>query len=255
MTTRLSTGLRNSILTGQGFASAMNKCFARIYSGTQPASADSAATGTLLGIVSNASGAVTLETRAVGTITITAAASGSINSITVGATNIIPDGAVAAVAADTTGTAAALCEAINRNGLFIATQSANVVSITPPAGSGAAFNSVAVSGTLTTVTATYGNMSAAGVAPVNGLMFGAPVNGVIGKSAQQVWSFNGITTGIAGWIRFAQSNEDGGGASTTANRIDMAVATSGAEVSLSNISLTSGAPNTVDSVAITMPAA
>ena len=55
MTVRLSTALRNKMLdggVGAGIKGALNLGFIAIYSGPQPLTADSAATGTLLGTVS-----------------------------------------------------------------------------------------------------------------------------------------------------------------------------------------------------------
>lgn len=54
MSFRLSTGLRNKVLdggTGGGFKGALNLGKINIYTGSQPASADTGATGTLLGTV------------------------------------------------------------------------------------------------------------------------------------------------------------------------------------------------------------
>lgn len=55
MTVRLSTGLRDKLLNGGasgGLKNALNLGFIAIYSGPQPLTADSAASGTLLGTVS-----------------------------------------------------------------------------------------------------------------------------------------------------------------------------------------------------------
>lgn len=254
MTIRLSTALRNNLVNGLGFAGTFNKGSIEIYSGTQPVTADAAPVGTLLGVVTKASGALTKETRATGTITITAAASGSIDTITVGTFNIIPDGAVAAVAGDTTATAAALAVAINRNGIYTATSSGAVVTIKPRPGVGAAHNGLALTGSLTTVTATYGGGTVSGgVAPVNGLTFAEPAAGVVGKSTEQ-WSFNGVAAGTAGWFRLVASEADAGGSSTTLARLDGSISTSGADLNLSNISITIGAPTTIDSFTWTQPA-
>lgn len=73
MTVRLSTGLRNKMLdggTGGGVKGALNLGFINIYSGPQPLTADSAATGTLLGTASvDASGAgLTFASAASGVI-------------------------------------------------------------------------------------------------------------------------------------------------------------------------------------------
>lgn len=59
MTVRLSTGLRNAIVGSTGFAGAMSTGIIEIRTGAQPASADDAATGTLLGTVTLSSGAFT----------------------------------------------------------------------------------------------------------------------------------------------------------------------------------------------------
>ena len=51
MTIRLSTGARNGLAQGMGFGGMFNRGVIQIWSGTQPASADAAATGTLLATV------------------------------------------------------------------------------------------------------------------------------------------------------------------------------------------------------------
>lgn len=259
MTIRLSTGARNNVAGSQGFQGALNKGYIKIFSGTQPASADAAETGTLLGTVTISSGALTKETRATGSITITAAASGSVNTITVGGLNIIPDGAVSAVPADTSGTASALADAINRNGIMEATVSGAVVTLKGRPGTGV--TTAAVTGTLTTVTATYVNMGSGvtGIAPVNGLVLSAPAAGVVSKPTTAVWGFNGVAAGTAGWFRFYSSDTgDAGGLISAApyySRMDGSVAVSGADLNLSNIAVAVGAPTTIDTFTVTAPAA
>lgn len=250
MTIRFSTGLRNELASKNGFSSCFNKGSINIYSGTQPTTADSAVTGTLLGTVTISSGALTQETRASATITV-AGASGSINTVTVGGLNIIPSGAVA-FTTDAATTAAALCLAINTDGLFDATVSGAVVTVKPHAGAGTTYNGVALATTVTTLTATSSGNLTGGVAAVNGLTFAAPSGGVLSKTG--VWSFNGIASGTAGWFRLIASESDAGGSSTTAIRMDGSVAVSGADMNLSNISISIGAPNTVDTFQVTFPA-
>ncbi len=253
MTTRLSTGLRNSMLGSLGLLGVLNKCVVQIYSGTQPATADSAATGTLLGTVSLGSGTFTGETQASGTITVTGGST-SILTATVGTLNIIPDGPVP-YNTSAVQTASDLCDAINRNGIFTASVSGAVVTLKPRPGAGDGFNAAVVSST-GSVTATYANMSG-GVDPANGLTFGPPAAGVLSKPSGQVWGFTGIAAGTAGWFRMVASVADAGGAVSGAPylaRLDGSVATSGAEMSLSNITVAVGAPNTIDVFTITMPA-
>lgn len=253
MTLRLSTGARNLMFT-QGFAGVFNKGSIGIYSGSQPATADAAPTGTKLGIVTISSGALTQETRATGSLTITAAAGGSVNTVTVGGLNIIPDGAVAAVPGDLTATALAVATAINRNGIMEASASGAVVTLKGRPGTGV--TTAAVSATLTTVTASYVNMGSgvAGVAPVNGLYFDVPAGGLVARPTGVVWSFSGIAAGVAGYFRLIGSAADSEAVSTTLPRLDGSIATSGGDMGLSNITVAIGAPNTVDRFNVTQPA-
>lgn len=251
MTVRFSTGVRNGFAGPGGFGALFNKGSLNIYSGAQPASADAAVTGTLLGTVTISSGALTQETQATGTITITGGST-SVLTVTVGTFNIIPDGAVP-YNVSTTQTASDLCDAINRNGIYTATVSGAVVTIKPRPGAGASHNGYIVSST-GSVTATYANMSG-GVAAVNGLTFGVPSAGVISKSG--VWSFNGVAAGTAGWFRLIGSASDAGALLTAAPwlpRVDGSIAVSGADLNLSNITIAIGAPNTIDTFSLTIPA-
>jgi len=259
MAIRLSTGVRNGITGTLGLTGMFNKGYIEVYTGTQPTSADALKTGTLLGVITASSGALTKETRAAGSITITAAAGGSINTITVGGLNIIPDGAVTATAGDTAATAVSLAEAINRNGMFEASAATSVVTIKGRPGTGV--TTAAVSGTLTTVTATYVNMGSvtAGAAPVNGLLFTSPASGVLAKLSTQVWSFAGVAAGTAGWFRLYSSDTTDSGALLSGApwfpRIDGSIATSGADLNLSNIAVAVAAPSTIDTFSLTMPSA
>ena len=51
MTVRLSTGLRNAMAGATGFAGALETGVIYVYTGSQPATADAAVTGTLLGTI------------------------------------------------------------------------------------------------------------------------------------------------------------------------------------------------------------
>jgi len=259
MTVRLSTPTRNLLCQGMGLARIFNQGTIGIYSGTQPSSADALYTGTLLGTVSASSAAVTKETRATGTIVITAAASGSIDTVTVGTFNIIADGIVSATAGDTAATATSLAAAINRNGIFEATVSSSTVTISAPPGTGIKWNGLALTATLTTVTATYGGGTVSGgVAPVAGLYFGSPAAGVIAKSSAQIWSFSGLAIGTAGWFRLYSSNTADAGLLQSAApwypRLDGSIAVSGSDLNLSNLSITVGSPATIDTFSWTQPA-
>jgi len=87
----------------------------------------------------------------------------------------------------------------------------------------------------------------------NGLNFGAVVAGVIAKETGEVWSGAATATGTAGWFRF-YANDEGTGADSSKIRFDGAIATSGAQLNMSNTAITSGGTTTLDTVAITLPA-
>ena len=86
-----------------------------------------------------------------------------------------------------------------------------------------------------------------------GLNFGDDATlGVIGKDALEVWSGQAEATNTAGWFRFYDSNRTLG-LSTLAVRFDGAIATAGAQLNMSNTSITDQGTTTIDSVAVTLP--
>lgn len=248
MTLRLSTKLRDALAAA--FAASFAGGVIDIYSGSQPATADSAVTGTLLGRVTIASTTYVAETAASATLTL-AGSSGSVNTVNIGSFNIIPLGPVAFIT-DLATTAQALADAINRNGIYTATASGAVVTVKAPAGTGDAHNGLALAATVTTMTATSSGNITGGVDATAGLQFSAASGGSVSKLG--TWSFNGLAAGTAGWFRFKASFLDADGVSTTAVRLDGSIATSGAEMNLSNLTIAVGAPTTIDSFTATMPA-
>jgi hypothetical protein len=80
----------------------------------------------------------------------------------------------------------------------------------------------------------------------NGLEFDAPASGIISKAAAEVWSFNGIATGTAGWFRLKGNALDNDATSTSLPRLDGSIATSGGDMSLSVTAIVTSAPHTVD---------
>ncbi|WP_114969382.1 hypothetical protein [Rhodoferax ferrireducens] len=86
----------------------------------------------------------------------------------------------------------------------------------------------------------------------NGLTFADAADGAVSKSG--VWSFAGVAAGTAGWFRFKGNAVDAGGISTVLPRLDGSIATSGADLNLSNIVIAVSAPTTVDSFTWTQPA-
>ena len=86
----------------------------------------------------------------------------------------------------------------------------------------------------------------------NGLNLGASVSGVIGKRSGETWSGLGLVNGTAGWFRF-YANDATTGASTTAVRLDGSIATTGAQMNMSNTTITASGTTTIGTVAITDP--
>lgn len=256
MTMRISTGLRNWLAQHGSFKQAFQNGKLEIYSGSQPATADAAATGTLLCTVTKSSGARTAEVLATGSITLTGGASGSINTLTVDGVNIIPGGAVA-FNTSLDQTASDLAAAINQ-GLsspeYRASAAGSVVTIEAMRGSGAGPNTFVVTATLTTITASYADMSG-GVTAVNGLGWGNVTAGVIDKAASETWSGVNATGGTAGWFRLYGSVADAGtlDSAGTTIRMDGAVAASGAELNMGT-TFSNGATTTISSLATTVPA-
>lgn len=78
MTLRLSTKLRDNLAGTTGFAATFANGVAEVYSGTQPATADAAVTGTLLGTVTLGSGAFTPGSPTNG-LTFAAASGGAVS--------------------------------------------------------------------------------------------------------------------------------------------------------------------------------
>jgi hypothetical protein len=87
----------------------------------------------------------------------------------------------------------------------------------------------------------------------NGLDFDAAATGVLTKAVAEVWSGVGLAAGTAGWFRFMGNATDDLGITTTLPRIDGRIATSGAEMTMSNLNVVVGATSTIDSLTISWP--
>jgi hypothetical protein len=254
MTLRLSTSLRNHVLSGGSLKDTLQGGKILIYTGSQPATADAAPTGTLLATITDASGSHTAEVLASGTVTL-AGSSGSVTALTVDGIAII-DAAVP-FNSTLTQTAVDLALAVNNAASdpeYSATSSGAIVTIKAKRGSGAGPNGFVVDATCTTMTSTDVNLSG-GVTAVNGLNFGVAAAGVLPKLAAQTWSGIAGATGTAGWFRFVGAVADSGAldSSETEIRLDGAISTSGAQLNMSSTSITSGATQTISSFPITLP--
>ncbi len=89
-------------------------------------------------------------------------------------------------------------------------------------------------------------------ADANGLNFRDAVAGVLAKDTSEVWQGDVLIDGTIGWFRF-YSNAYVTGATSVGVHIDGAVATSGAELNIPNITVVTGASITVDAFNYTRP--
>ena len=255
MAQRKSTGLVDFIAGSGSARQAMSNGRIFIYSGTQPATADDAVTGTLLVTLTKGSGAFTAETLPIWQFTC-AGSSGSVTSVKVGTVECLSSAVT--FTSDLTTTAAAIAANITANFSipdFTATSSGAVVSVIGPVGCGATLNDMAITTTATTMTATVansGNPTTAGVTAVNGCNWQFPASvGALSKETT-AWSGVAVATGTAGWFRYKADSTDTDGISTTFKRMDGAISTSGAELNLSSTSITSGATISVSTATFTV---
>jgi hypothetical protein len=257
MALRLSTGLRNFLNEAGGLKQALNNGKMMIYSGAQPASADDAASGTLLATITKASGALTEEVQASGTVTLTGGASGSVDTLTVNSLEIM--GAAVPFNTSLTQTATDVATAINNNPqnlLFVASAAAAVVTIKAKPGLGALANGWVVASTGTTITTSDVNL-ASGVTAVNGLTFGDASAGQLVKNPAETWTGLGVAAGTAGWFRYEGAVADTEGSDTAELyiRLDGNIATSGANLNMSSTGVAVGATQTISTFSLTVPAA
>lgn len=255
MALKYSSALRNFMAAIGSYKTAFQNGRIEIYTGAQPATADAAATGTLLCTITSSSGALTNEVLSSGTVTLATGAAGSVDTLTVNGVEVM--GAVVPFNTSLTQTAADVAVQINRYNSYaeyIASSSGAVVTIKALPGTGITPNGFIVASTATTITKVDANM-AGGVAGVNGLRFGAPAGGAIAKLSTQTWSGVNAGTGTAGWYRQYGSVADAGAADTNLvfYREDGAISTAGAELNMSSTALIALATTTLGTSALTIP--
>jgi hypothetical protein len=256
MSLRYSTGLRNFLAKFGGLADALQNGQIELRTGTQPTSADAAPTGTLLCTLTDNAQARTAEVRPTGTVTLTGGAGGSVDAVTVNSVNVL--GAAVPFNGTLAQTAADVAAQINRHKSspnYEASAAGAVVTIKALPGVGTQANGYVVTATLTTVTASYANMSG-GVNPVNGLKFDKSTDGEMDLYLNQIWSGVNAADGVAGWYRFTGSVADSGLVDTTATqiRLDGSVSTTGADMNLRNTTLAVSATTRITAATATVPA-
>lgn len=260
MTARLSTALVNKLMDTGSFKDIFANCVIDVWSGVQPATADAAATGTLLCTVTESSGTLTAETKAVGAFTITGA-SGSLDTLTVNGVEIM--GSSTAYTTSVTVTADNVVAKINanpKNTMFVASNIAGVVTLTAVNGLGTLPNTWVIAGTVTaalSITSPATTPMTGGVNAVNGLNFGSAAAGVLSKDTGDTWSGTVALGGVAGWFRVRTSQDAGSAIDSAAAhpRFDGSISTSGAQMNLGSLTLTLSAPFIIPAAAFTLPMA
>lgn len=271
MTKRYSPALQNFLATQGSWKDFFDGGAIEIYSGTQPATADLAPTGTLLVTLTSSAGTRTHEVRATGVVTLSVGAAGSdtVTTFTLDGHEIM--GSTTAFDTSLTVTAAAICLKINRNPKnkwVVATNNGAVITLTAHPGFGTLMNSAAITtgvggNMIAAVTSTtFGSGTGGGVAgvnQVNGLtMDYNAAAGMFTKDATQTWSGTtvGAGTQTAGWFRYKGSVVDAGALDSSAvfMRFDGNIATSGADMNSSSTSMTNGALQTLSTFEFTIPA-
>lgn len=257
MALRLSTGLRDFLLENGSLKRALQGGRLKIYSGTQPASADDVPAGTLLNTITLASGANTAEVISTGSLVLSSGTGSSVDTVTVDGNDIL--GAAVAWDTDFDTTMAAVTAQINdniSNENYTASydSGSDTMTISALPGTGTDPNGYVVDYTVSggSLVLTKNNM-ASGVLQINGLIYGDASSGQLVKGSG-IWSGAAVATGTAGWFRYEGPIADDDSSSTELIRIDGNIGTSGANLNMSSTSITSGATTTIDTFAITLPA-
>lgn len=290
MAIRLSDGFKTALAGGLGYYDLLRDSVFQIYEGTQPANANAAPSGTLLATVTDTSGTLTAETRAIALISLTGVTTAeTITSISINGIEVL--GATVTYATSATATAVLLADAINSYRSqpdFNAIASSESVTIYAPKNTGIAYNNAtiiaagtavwngaashftsgAVAANATPYTWSSGNGrfgsgaggNTAGVAAVNGLKFTFPADtNILSKSG--TWTGDAVADGTAGWGRFVCRNRKTGAADSGAvdatksdMRMDVTVGTSAAvaEAVVRSLEVGAGGEQRVNSFALTI---
>lgn len=241
----------------------------QIWSGTPP-SVDAAATGTLLNVLTLASGARTAGVKATGIVNLTGGAAGSVDTITIDSYDIL--GGAVAYNTSLTQTAADVAAKINKFSGSVfrvsATSSGANITISVAPGIGTALNGKTLACTSTTITNTINGASSttiggagatAGVAAVNGITWGEIAAGVLAASG--TISGTNLANGVAGYFRITAVDHPTGTSPIDASpwvykRIQGTCGTTSAyDYVMSSTTLVAGAPHTLQAFSVEVPTA
>lgn len=245
-----STGMLNFIANKGSWQQATANGRLKLIDGAMPVNADGALSGTLLATVTVNGAAFTAETRALGSVQVTA---GTVAADTIQVkVGGIPVSGVVAWAVSHANTATLLADVINnyttgiRLDAVVDAGDNTKVNLYAPFGAGSNYNGVVVTTVLGGAAATTLVNFSGGVTSVNGLSFiSPPTMGKMLALANEVWMGTNIATGTARYARWEADPDDDGLASTVFRRIQGSAATSGGDFNLSSTSLVTGASVTV----------
>lgn len=258
MAFNISTGLKNQSFNAVrgmvGATYSLQGGWIGIYSGTQPASADAATTGTLLKKITNNSGAFasgvyqeTDDDNVCASQAVTSGVNMTLNGAGAGTLGV---GYYVSI----TGTGTEDLRTANFRITGTGNDDETIVEYIDGGNNAVVYTT----NCFKTVTEIYPRKPAAfssnvkvGYGITNGLYLSLAANGVITKHNSQTWSGLGIAAGTAGYFRFYGAATDTGGISTTLPRLDGRIATSGAELNLSNTSIAIGAVLSITAFSIT----
>lgn len=238
MALRLSTKFRNSMLDasgGKSFGELMAGGILQFFSGSQPATGDTAASGTLLATIYP----MGVDPTAPATVTFTNATN-KCNWASHGLSNNQP------VVFTTSGTLPA--EIVSGTIYYVLNKGTNDFEVSATVG-GAAVD-ITGDGTATITCSPAGLVFAAAAAA-----------GTLSKHASHTWSGLGVAAGTIGWARFmsfmtnmstTKANALLVDAGPTYSRFDMSVGTSGADLNLSSLTVAVSATVTVDTFDFTL---
>lgn len=268
MAIRVSTKFRNKISEGYGVRELLRDGRIYIYSGSQPANADTAPTGTLLATFTLSGGTFTPPVGSAASLTISGS-TGTLDTVTVGGMAFdLLGGTPVAITSGSLGTSADnIAAQINatQNPLNIeaTSDSVDTITLTCPAWMGANADGLTVAHTETTSTVTVNGGSSAtfggtgspngGTTAVNGLNFQFPASsGVLSKESTVWQDTSADNTGTAGWFRFVAGGSLVSGG-TTEVVFDGNVATSGGDLNMTSTSITASSTQTISTFTITFP--
>ena len=249
MPLRLSSGAVDALQENGCLKEIFHDMIIDIYSGSQPASADDAVTGTWLGRMTLAGGAFTAgikSTRRMDKATITYGIDGDDYVLVINGTSY---SYTAVNGDDNDAVALALAALVDASPVVEAYAAANIIYTRAIYGG--------VDYTITnTGTTTGGNNVVASVianARINGLQWGDSVLGVLSKEAG-VWEGVNLASGTAGYFRAKANAVDDDSESTSLVRMDGNISTSNAPLIIAgSINLVKDATTTVQAAAITRP--